>query len=79
MKNYVVGYLSFFENDLKLFKITAESDYMAIRQAMIDACSTEEGKQSEIDWQNSEDYPTDKESLIDMLYNSDVAINVTEI
>lgn len=26
MKNYVVGILSMFENDLKLFKITAEND-----------------------------------------------------
>lgn len=79
MKNYVVGYLSFFENDLKQFKITAESDYEAIKKAMVEACSDEECKQSEIDWQSDESYPKDTESLIDMLYNSDVAINVIEI
>jgi hypothetical protein len=31
MKNYVVGILSMFENDLKLFKITAENEYEAVK------------------------------------------------
>ncbi len=78
MKNFVVGYLSFFENELKLFKIKSDSEYSAIKEAMVLACS-EEYKQEEIEWQNSEDYPKDKDSLIEMLYNSDVAVELLEI
>ena len=79
MKNYVIGYLSFFENDLKMFKIQAESEYEAVKKTMIEVCSKEEYKESEIEWQNSEDYPQDLESLMDMLYNSDIAVEVVEV
>lgn len=79
MEKFVVGYLSFFENDLKLFSIQAESEYEAIKKAMIEACSEDKYKESEIEWQNSEDYPKDKDSLIELLYNSDVVINVLKI
>lgn len=63
MKKYVVGVLSMFENDLKLFKIEAESDYEAVKKAMVEFAANPESKQHEIDWQNSEDYPTDLEGL----------------
>ena len=79
MTNYVVGYLTFFENELRLFKVQAETGYEAIKQAMLSTCSSEEGRQQELDWQNSEEYPENYEDLIDMLYNSDIAINVIEI
>ena len=79
MKKFVVGYLTFFENELKLFKVESDSEYSAIKETMVLACSKEEYKQDEIDWQNSEDYPQDKESLIEMLYNSDIVIEVIEI
>lgn len=78
MKNYIVGYLSFFENDLKLLKITADSQYEAIKNAMLELCGDEECRKSEVAWQDSEDYPETLEDLIDMLYNSDIAINVIE-
>lgn len=32
MKNYIVGILSMFENELKLFKITAENEYEAVNK-----------------------------------------------
>lgn len=57
MKNYVVGILSMFENDLKLFKVTADSKYEAVKKGMVEFCTDEESKQHEIDWQNSEEYP----------------------
>lgn len=79
MKNYIVGYLSFFENELKLIKISEESEYKAVRQCVLGLCSDEESRQQELEWQNSDDYPQDFESLDDMLYNSDIAINVIEI
>jgi len=65
MKNYVVGVLSMFENDLKLFTITAENKYEAVKKGMVEFAKsiTSESAQHEIDWQNSEDYPTDLEGL----------------
>ena len=63
MKNYVVGILSMFENDLKLFKVVAENEYEAVKKGMVDFCDNEESKNHEIDWQNSEDYPTNFEGL----------------
>jgi hypothetical protein len=63
MKNYVVGILSMFDNDLKLFKITSENEYEAVKKGMVEFVDNEESKQYEIDWQNSEDYPTDLQGL----------------
>ena len=63
MKNYVVGILSMFENDLKLFKVMAENEYEAVKKGMVEFTDNPESKQYEIDWQNSEDYPTDLEGL----------------
>ncbi len=63
MKNYIVGILSMFENDLKLFKIVAENEYEAVKKGMIEFSGNEENKEYEINWQNSKDYPTDLEGL----------------
>ena len=63
MKNYVVGILSMFENDLKLFKITAENEYEAVKKGMVEFADNPGSKQQEIDWQNSDDYPTDLKGL----------------
>lgn len=79
MKNYAVGYLTFFENELKMFKVQAESEYEAIKKAMVEAATKEEYKQDEIEWQESEKYPDNLEDLIEMLYNSDVAVNAIEV
>lgn len=79
MKNYAVGYLTFFENELKMFKVQAESEYEAIKKAMVEAATKEEYKQDEIEWQASEKYPNNLEDLIEMLYNSDVAVNAIEV
>ena len=63
MKNYVVGILSMFENDLKLFKVMAENEYEAVKKGMVEFTDNPESKQHEIDWQNSPYYPTDLEGL----------------
>jgi hypothetical protein len=63
MKNYVVGILSMFENDLKLFKVIAENEYEAVKKGMVDFWNKEEAKREEINWQNSEDYPKDIQGL----------------
>ena len=77
MRNYVVGILSMFENDLKLFKITTESEYEAVKKAMIEFCDDEDSKMNEIDWQNSDDYPKNIEEMIS--YYEDVPFNIIEI
>jgi hypothetical protein len=77
MKNYVVGILSMFENDLKLFKITAENQYEAVKQGMLEFCGDNPHKQDELDWQNSEDYPTDIQGLYEAY--EDIPFNIIEI
>jgi len=63
MKKYVVGILSFFDNDLKLLKVDAISDFEAVKKAMIEFCDTEESKKYEKEYQESEDYPDTIEEL----------------
>lgn len=77
MKNYVVGILSMFENDLKLFKITAENEYDAVKKGMVEFCDNEESKQFEINWQNSEDYTKTFEELLNAY--EEFPFNVIEI
>lgn len=79
MKKYIVGYLSLFENELKLLTIDADSAYDAVKKAMVESCSEQEYKESELKWQESNDYPKDLEKLVDMLFNSDMVVNVKEI
>jgi|GEM_PF-2248693 hypothetical protein len=77
MKNYVVGILSMFENDLKLFKVMAENEYEAVKKGMVEFTDNPESKQYEIDWQNSEDYPTDLEGLYSVY--EEVPFSVIEV
>jgi hypothetical protein len=76
MKNYVVGILSMFENDLKLFKVVAENEYEAVKKGMIEFTAPK-SKQAEIDWQNSPDYPTDLEGLCSVY--EEICFNVVEV
>jgi oligoribonuclease NrnB/cAMP/cGMP phosphodiesterase (DHH superfamily) len=77
MKNYVVGILSMFENDLKLFKITADNEYEAVKKGMIEFCHDDVSKVYEIAWQNSSDYPKDLKGLYSAY--EEVPFNVIEI
>lgn len=80
MNKYVVAIISFFENDLKQFKIEAENEYEAVKKAMIEKCGDdEEMKKYELDWQNSEEYPTDLLALYSAYYNADMAISTIQI
>lgn len=74
MKKYVVAIISFFDNEIKQFKIEAESEYEAVKKGMIEFTS-EEHRQSEIDYQNSEDYPKN----IEELYYDEMDFCVTEV
>lgn len=78
VKTFVVGILSLFDYELKLLKINAENEYEALKKGMIESAG-EKYKQEEIDWQNSEEYPKTYEELVDLLYTSDICVNVIEI
>ena len=66
-----------FENDLKLFKITAENKYEAVKRGMVEFCTDTKSRQFEIDWQNSEDYPEDFEGLYSVY--EELPFNVIEV
>lgn len=74
MKKYVVGILSFYDNDLKLFRIDADSEYEAIKKAMLESCDNDEG---ELELQNSDDYPKDVSGLYDLY--EEIPFNILEI
>lgn len=78
MKKYVVAYISFFDNDLVQIIIKAESEYEAIKKAMIELCS-EEYRQDEIDFQNDPEYPKTVEGQKRLAFNSDSMISAIEI
>ena len=74
MKNYVVGILSMFENDLKLFKITAENPYEAVKKGMLEFTNNDE---NEVEWQKDENYPTDYDGLYSAY--EEIPFNVIEV
>lgn len=77
-KFYIVALISFFDNAIKQFEIRALSPYEAVKNAMIEF-TDERFRQSEIDFQNSEEYPTDLEGLNHLLGNSDMDFSVIEV
>lgn len=74
MKNFVVGILSMFENDLKLFKVTAEDEYNAVKIAMLEFSNSDE---NELEWQNSDDYPKTLTEMVGAY--EDIPFSVIEI
>jgi hypothetical protein len=78
MKNYVVGILSMYENDLKLFKVEAEDKYEALKKGMVDFTS-EEYKEHELEFQNGDVCPPNFESLTGYYNVGDIMTNVIEI
>ena len=64
MKNYVVGIVSMFDNEMKLLKVQAESEYEAVKIGMINFYEDEGSQECETNWQNAEEYPKDFDGLI---------------
>ena len=77
MKNYVVGILSLFENDLKLFKIEADNKYDAAKKGLLEFCDDSVSRKYEQDWQDSPDYPSDYDELANAY--AEIPFNVIEI
>jgi hypothetical protein len=78
MKNYVVGILSLFDNDLQLFKVEAEDKYEALKKGMVES-SPEKDRHYEIEFQNSDVCPPNFESLTGYYSVGDIMTNVIEI
>lgn len=68
MKKYEVVVGCTITNLYKVFKIDAENEFEALKIALVGFATSPETKQAEIDRQNSEDYPTDIEKLVE-IYN----------
>lgn len=78
MKNYVVGILSMFDHDLKLFKVEAEDKYDALKKGMVNYTS-EEYRHHEIEFQNSDLCPPNFESLTGYYEVGEIITNVLEL
>jgi len=78
MKNYVVGILNMYENDLKLFKVEAEDKYNALKKGMIEF-TPDEYKEHELEFQNGAICPPNFESLTDYYEVGEIMTNVIEI
>ena len=68
MKKYEVVVGCTITNFYKVFKIDAENEFEALKIGLVGFATSPETKQAEIDRQNSEDYPTDIETIIE-IYN----------
>ena len=78
-KCYVVGIISLFDNDLKQFQIYDESEYDALKQAMLLRCNNNRLRSAEAKFQNSPEYPKNFKNLEDLLLSLDVISSVVEV
>lgn len=77
IKKYVVGVISFYENELKLFNIEALNRYEAVKKSMLEYWDDEEVKRHELEWQQTDDYPKDYEGLVNLYW--ECSFDVLEI
>lgn len=78
MKNYVVAIISFFENQIKQYPISAENEYEALKIGLVNF-TNEEYRASEVEFQKSENYPKTLDELERYLANADMSSSVIEI
>lgn len=78
MNKYVVGILSMFDHDLKLFKIEAENKYDALKKGMVEYIP-EKDRHYEIEFQNGEICPQTFEGLMDYYANGEIMTEVIEL
>lgn len=77
MKKYAVAILSCFDNENKIYFISADSASDAVKLALIESCSTEEYKAEQVEYNKM--MPDDLEELKSMLYNQELCVNAKEI
>lgn len=79
MKNYVVAIFSAYQGDITQYKVSSESEFEAIKLAMIESCPNEDSKKSERDFQSSPHYPDNLEAQINYYSSGDLPVSVIEI
>ncbi len=78
MKNYVVAIISFFENQIKQYTVSAENEYEALKIGLLNF-TPEEQRADEVDFQKSVEYPQNLDELEKYLANGDMSGSVIEI
>jgi hypothetical protein len=79
MNLYVVSLISFFENRIKQFKVEAPNDYEAVKKGLVLMCESDEGRQSELEYQANDGYPQTLEDLDEHCANWEIDFAVTLI
>lgn len=79
MKKYVVASINFFDNEIKQSIQESDNELNAFKQHMLSLCTTSGTVDSEIEWQNDEDYPKTYEELLNEISNWDMDCSITEI
>jgi hypothetical protein len=79
MNKYVVALISFFDNEIKQFKIEAESEYEAVKKSMIEMCTSDEGRESELEFQKTNEFPKNINEYSEYATNCDMDFSVTEV
>lgn len=79
-KTYVVSTLKFYENTINSKKIIALDKFDAVKKMMVLLCEDNKNVVAdEISWQNSDDYPKTLDELKDLLFTTDMTVEVIEI
>jgi len=71
MKTFVIGILSFFENENRLFKVTAENEVDAMKQALIEFTNPKY-REDQIEWNKT--IGNTVAEIQDACFNSDMSI-----
>lgn len=79
MRKFVVGQTNLLDNTLEMKAVSAVSEYQAIKVFMLSNASNSTVEKEERDWQKHPDYPKDKESLTESLFDADQIVEVIEI
>ena len=79
MKKYVVASINFFDNEIKQSIQESDNELNAFKKHMLSLCATSGTVDSEIEWQNDEDYPKTYEELLNEISNWDMDCSITEI
>lgn len=78
MKHYIVAIISFFDNEIKQYQVESDSQYEAVKKGLLEFCG-EENRASELEWQESEDYPTEIAEMHEYLANAEIGFSVVEV
>lgn len=77
MKQFVVAFYDMIRGRMIIKQVQSETPVKAIKDFLLQICETEEGKQSQMEW--NANAPDDLEALLGVIGSIDVPINVIEL